>query len=70
LQVKGAKVHEYGDDIVKTSGSVAGYVYFLYTNKSSNATLNETLKMTSRKNLKICAPFDNNDEYIVHVGPT
>lgn len=35
------KVQEYGPSMKRTSGAVAGYVYYLYVNESNTTTIKE-----------------------------
>ena len=63
------KVKDYGRNIKRISGEVAGYVYFTYINKNIRDTLKETVTFKLRKSIEICEPFDNSDEFDAEVKP-
>lgn len=57
-------------DIRKYTGSNYGIAYFYYQNGSQNGkTLNETVTLTQRENLRITPPFQNNLQFEVNVLP-
>ena len=61
-------IHE--PDITRYTGSKFGIAYFFYQNNSSKGkTLNETVTLTQRQNLRVCAPFANNNQFEVNVLP-
>lgn len=45
------RVHRYNDSISRTSGSLCGYVYFLYENSSIDVRLREEILMKSSQHL-------------------
>ncbi|KAM3137969.1 hypothetical protein pb186bvf_009864 [Paramecium bursaria] len=63
------KVKDYGRNIKRISGEVAGYVYFTYINQNIRDTLKETVTFKERKSIEICEPFDNSDEFDAEVKP-
>lgn len=42
-----------------------GILYMYYVNRSNNALLNETIKMTNLKNMKICHPFKGFNNFLL-----
>ena len=68
----GSRVKDYAaiqePGIKRYMGSEFGLVYFCYHNRGTR-TLKETVTMTSRTNLRICPPFNNNREFTVIVPP-
>jgi hypothetical protein len=69
-----SKKKDYGSikepEIKKYTGSSYGIAYFYYQNGSNNGkTLNETVTMTQRENLRITPPFTNNMQFEVNVLP-
>lgn len=67
-----SRVKDYGangePEIKRYMGSDHNLVYFYYNNQGTK-TLKETVTLTNRANLRICAPFKNNNTFEVVVPP-
>ena len=48
---------DYGKNIKRISGNVAGYLYYTYINKNAKDTLKEEVTFKNRKAVEICPPY-------------
>lgn len=51
------KVKDYGKNIKRISGNVAGYLYYTYINKNAKDTLKEEVTFKNKKAIEICPPY-------------
>lgn len=63
------RVKEYSKNIKRISGSVGGYIYYIYYNNSVKDILKESITIKNRKNMEICPPELNSDHFEVEIKP-
>jgi hypothetical protein len=59
----------FEDEIRRIHGSLWGYVYFFYENESKNTALSEKVTLINFENIKILAPYKNDESFEVICNP-
>ena len=68
LHEESSKLDTYQEGITKRTGTIAGYVYFHYSNKTEHSTLNETMTLVDSKHIAVEAMAES-DKFSAIVGP-